>query len=340
MIITCPSCDTQFRLDAVLLGSNGHKVRCSACQHIWFKEADVLPVEDVDLESPEEENSDDKIAELATALYEEEIPEGIKPGKSPKASKSQAATEPKRVLTAKAMIMSGLAASILYVVLLSPVLLMQPSIVAAWPASYGLYSLLGQASSVPGEGLIFDHLNAKLVQEEAEQYRLDVSGSLINLKSYGQSAPSLLLSLNHGEGEVLYSAIVDSHIGEIEKESSKEFHVVHAFTASDPHVQFKDSDLQIGFTLESPKEVELDALAETADHNAHEKHDTAPVHHTEKTHAAEPEHHPDEHHEMTEKHSNTSSHDDHVSAEEKGHASLLDHHEDSHAESHDDNTHH
>jgi predicted Zn finger-like uncharacterized protein len=35
MIISCPSCKTQFRVDGALLTADGKKVRCSKCDHVW-----------------------------------------------------------------------------------------------------------------------------------------------------------------------------------------------------------------------------------------------------------------------------------------------------------------
>lgn len=37
MIITCPACATQFRVPDGALGSDGRKLRCSSCRHVWFQ---------------------------------------------------------------------------------------------------------------------------------------------------------------------------------------------------------------------------------------------------------------------------------------------------------------
>lgn len=37
MIITCPSCATQFRVPDGALGAEGRKLRCSSCRHVWFQ---------------------------------------------------------------------------------------------------------------------------------------------------------------------------------------------------------------------------------------------------------------------------------------------------------------
>ncbi|GAB6058034.1 DUF3426 domain-containing protein [Desulfonatronum parangueonense] len=36
MIVTCPNCDTKYNLDAAVLGTDGAKVRCIRCSHIFF----------------------------------------------------------------------------------------------------------------------------------------------------------------------------------------------------------------------------------------------------------------------------------------------------------------
>ncbi|SDB04332.1 MJ0042 family finger-like domain-containing protein [Desulfonatronum thiosulfatophilum] len=36
MIVTCPNCDTKYNLDAAVLGTEGAKVRCIRCSHVFF----------------------------------------------------------------------------------------------------------------------------------------------------------------------------------------------------------------------------------------------------------------------------------------------------------------
>ena len=37
MILTCPSCGSRFQIPDGALGAAGRKVKCSACQHVWFQ---------------------------------------------------------------------------------------------------------------------------------------------------------------------------------------------------------------------------------------------------------------------------------------------------------------
>lgn len=36
MLLTCPSCETIFRVDSQNLNAEGQTVRCSVCSHVWF----------------------------------------------------------------------------------------------------------------------------------------------------------------------------------------------------------------------------------------------------------------------------------------------------------------
>ena len=71
MIITCPNCNKQFKIDNSLIPDEGRDLQCGSCNHIWFyniqeKNNDVLELkkevisEDIEKKA---ENKDDKIEE-------------------------------------------------------------------------------------------------------------------------------------------------------------------------------------------------------------------------------------------------------------------------------------
>ena len=45
MLLTCPNCDTVFRVDGDKIGDAGQAVRCSVCAHVWQAEAPMLTPE-------------------------------------------------------------------------------------------------------------------------------------------------------------------------------------------------------------------------------------------------------------------------------------------------------
>ena len=71
MIITCPNCNKQFKIDNSLIPDEGRDLQCGSCNHIWFyniqeKNNEVLELEQEiiseDIET-KAENKEDKIEE-------------------------------------------------------------------------------------------------------------------------------------------------------------------------------------------------------------------------------------------------------------------------------------
>ena len=71
MIITCPNCNKQFKIDNSLIPDEGRDLQCGSCNHIWFyniqeKNNKVLELKqeitNEDIE-PEAEKKEDKIEE-------------------------------------------------------------------------------------------------------------------------------------------------------------------------------------------------------------------------------------------------------------------------------------
>ena len=71
MIITCPNCNKQFKIDNSLIPDEGRDLQCGSCSHIWFyniqeKNNEVLELkqeiisEDIETKA---ENKEDKIEE-------------------------------------------------------------------------------------------------------------------------------------------------------------------------------------------------------------------------------------------------------------------------------------
>ena len=71
MIITCPNCNKQFKIDNTLIPDEGRDLQCGSCNHIWFyniqeKKNEVLELkqeiisEDIEIKA---KNKEDKIEE-------------------------------------------------------------------------------------------------------------------------------------------------------------------------------------------------------------------------------------------------------------------------------------
>lgn len=58
MILTCPSCGTQYVVKDGAIPPGGRQVRCAACKHSWHEDADGAPQADVSAATPPESASE------------------------------------------------------------------------------------------------------------------------------------------------------------------------------------------------------------------------------------------------------------------------------------------
>ena len=67
MIITCPSCNKKFEIDATLIPKKGRHLQCGSCANTWFFKHENIILEnqfiDNDYSSPEDEFHSEKINE-------------------------------------------------------------------------------------------------------------------------------------------------------------------------------------------------------------------------------------------------------------------------------------
>ena len=79
MIITCPSCNKKFKVDASLIPMEGKLLQCGSCNHKWFfekkvkkevKKPLVKETEIIDKNVPD--NTEKLITEAETAIYKTE----------------------------------------------------------------------------------------------------------------------------------------------------------------------------------------------------------------------------------------------------------------------------
>ena len=91
MIITCPNCNKQFRIDSSLIPQEGRELQCGSCERVWFykqkdeSEAPLTLNENISENKIEPAiETNDKNLEFSKNLQKEKI---IEPEKKNKASK-------------------------------------------------------------------------------------------------------------------------------------------------------------------------------------------------------------------------------------------------------------
>ena len=78
MIITCPNCNKQFKIDPSLIPSEGRDLQCSSCEHVWFyniedKKSSPLTLNNDLINNEVEDNLEKKNIE-DKAKYKKSIP--------------------------------------------------------------------------------------------------------------------------------------------------------------------------------------------------------------------------------------------------------------------------
>ena len=68
MIISCPNCNKQFKINPSLIPDNGRDVKCGSCDHVWFykiedNKTETLPLSDDFADKEIEDEIDNKIEE-------------------------------------------------------------------------------------------------------------------------------------------------------------------------------------------------------------------------------------------------------------------------------------
>ncbi len=74
MIITCPACQTRYKVDSASFGPKGRRVRCTNCENTWTQTSPDDAPKAVDPEAPLDEEAPEAGAEAAAQAAAEETP--------------------------------------------------------------------------------------------------------------------------------------------------------------------------------------------------------------------------------------------------------------------------
>ena len=209
MFLTCQQCETQYRLDADLLGG-GRMVRCTSCTNIWFQAPEKLSmVEEIDLlkqigldadappPAPAPEPSMKNFRELLQQSSGT-IPDVVKPT-------TQGFTIP--VMEYRPMGMQagqfGLFAFLLFTFsTLIFLFVLRVPMVNQFPVMASLYKVMGFEVRAPGEGLRLSEMIAEH-RIDGEKKRLAIEAKLANISERDMEFPKLHISLKSAYGRVL-----------------------------------------------------------------------------------------------------------------------------------------
>lgn len=224
MIISCPNCSTQFRLNADLLGDTGRNVKCAKCTHRWFAETNLLSAETARAAAPrqappkpaapplsappppapptEPEAQEDTPPEpKAPPQLDEEDEAYTSPPPIPteeEIAHFQTKPQPDKYSTFKWWILL----CVVIVAVVSCLFYFRRDLVALYPPTNKLYAVFGMASDVLGSGLKIADYEIES-REEGQDRILTIKGKVKNTTSHVVDVPTLSGTVKDSKGKVL-----------------------------------------------------------------------------------------------------------------------------------------
>ena len=233
MRVTCPECESKFKVPDKALGTTGRKLRCSQCAHQWFQEPlkakperqdtpagkkdaqpkgkakgkpkpkpkakpEVVPEPEPPEDLPDSPSPDEEEAELGglrARLDYDPPPLGV-------VSRFRGPRPPARSGRRLPVALLVLAAAAVAV----PAILFaaRGALVEAWPASALLYDTVGLHVEVPGEGLVLQNVYVQRQQEGSIPLLL-VAGEVRNPTESLRTLPTLRGTVLDDQGAALQS---------------------------------------------------------------------------------------------------------------------------------------
>ena len=232
MRVTCPECESKFKVPDKALGATGRKLRCSQCGHQWFQEPKAekpaakaaskpgakgkpkpkakakprpkpTPEVEEEFDGPSPDDGDgfanddgasgDDLRPMAGDGEMDPPPlGGVSRFRGPRRTE-----RPPRRLPVPLLVLAGAAIAIPAVLFAG-----RDALVEAWPASALLYDTTGLHVPVPGEGLVLQNVFVQRRQEGTVTL-LVVAGEIHNPTDRLRSLPALRGTVLDGQGDAV-----------------------------------------------------------------------------------------------------------------------------------------
>lgn len=199
MLIACPSCASEYRIDADKVGMEGRSVRCAACRETWFlTPADVLAGHEAELADHADANDDPVTAEA----WEEATASVRAAANSPAPSAKRAAKAASRAGQVRRGLSGGslsLAFGLTLLAALPLVCLARTSVVRAIPQTAALFARVGLPVNLRGIE-IRDVVAFSTPAEEGRPAELVVEGDLVGVARSDMPVAPLAVEIRDAGG--------------------------------------------------------------------------------------------------------------------------------------------
>ena len=236
MRVTCPECESKFKVPDKALGTTGRKLRCGSCSHQWMQappppKPAKAPVEEASgkpkaktkgkakakpkpkpkpMPEPEDELPEEEAAEESAEDFEQndlrpptdDDEGGMDPpplGGVSRFRGPRSASPPKRRLPVALLVLTAAAFAIPGILVAA-----RTSLVEAWPASALLYDTISMHVDVPGEGMVLQNVYVQR-RQEGSVLLLVVAGEIRNTTEQVRSLPALRGTVLDEDGDTLQS---------------------------------------------------------------------------------------------------------------------------------------
>ncbi|MDV2983263.1 UNVERIFIED_CONTAM: zinc-ribbon domain-containing protein [Methylobacteriaceae bacterium AG10] len=201
MLIVCPACASEYRIDAERVGTGGRSVRCAACRETWFISADEVVAAMFDeMSAVEDPAPSAAVEDPAPAAETEAPPEAAAPRSRPRNAKTAKRAKPNRTTR---RISPALAACLVLAAALPLVLLARASVVRAMPQTAGLFARVGLPVNLRGIDLT-DIAAFRVPAEGSNPTRLVVEGDLVAVARDRVAVPPIEIEVRDADGQSLY----------------------------------------------------------------------------------------------------------------------------------------
>jgi predicted Zn finger-like uncharacterized protein len=195
MIITCPSCQTRYKVEPVQFGPKGRRVRCTGCAHVWTEE----PARDLPKVLPPVVPLDQE-PDLGTT---EDPPSVIEDQAEAPAPASAETGAPPAGQQRRGAVGWVVLAAIVAVIVIGGIL-GKNTVIRTWPAAERLYLAVGLETRSPGKGLLIKVTNHSRAVALGRKLFI-VKGQVTNVSDKERMVPKLQVLLRGSDAGALAS---------------------------------------------------------------------------------------------------------------------------------------